>query len=120
MKAVAILLLAVLAVLFSAAPAAAQSECSFCELAVQYIEGWIAENATEAQIERYLEVVCALAPATEAKYCDDFVNIYLPTMITYLNNNVPPEYACSLAGLCTSSMPVEIAEAIKTKLNRRN
>eukprot|EP01087_Luapelamoeba_hula_P024782 TRINITY_DN9552_c0_g1_i1.p1 TRINITY_DN9552_c0_g1~~TRINITY_DN9552_c0_g1_i1.p1 ORF type:complete len:136 (+),score=32.93 TRINITY_DN9552_c0_g1_i1:40-408(+) len=120
MKAFVVLVLAVLCAVV--APAAAQDQCSICEFAVQYIDGWLAENSTEAQIERYMEVVCALAPSSEAQICDDFVVRFVPAVITYLNNNIPPQYICSLLGVCTSekarSLPAEITEAIKAKVNR--
>jgi hypothetical protein len=38
--------------------AQAQSACATCELVVGTIEGWVENNATEAQIEQYLQNLC--------------------------------------------------------------
>eukprot|EP01087_Luapelamoeba_hula_P017048 TRINITY_DN5333_c0_g1_i2.p1 TRINITY_DN5333_c0_g1~~TRINITY_DN5333_c0_g1_i2.p1 ORF type:complete len:166 (+),score=27.63 TRINITY_DN5333_c0_g1_i2:544-1041(+) len=99
---IALLALAVFATI-PAAVSAQDTECSFCKLAVQYVEGYLAENATEAQIEKYFEVICKLAPSQYTADCDAFITQYLPTVIRYLNANVPPSQVCSLVGLCSSS-----------------
>jgi hypothetical protein len=109
---------------FVAPPVAAQSvECEFCEFAVKYIEGWLAENATEQEIEKYLDLICVVAPSDYKAACISFINNELPLVIAYIENNVrvlgllevkiqkicvnvqvPPQYVCSLVGLCPSSL----------------
>ena len=58
MKAVAVLI--VLLSLFGAVKA---DGCADCELVATLLEGWIQTNATEAQVESYLDTFCKWAPA---------------------------------------------------------
>lgn len=44
-----------------------------CQFSVQYIEGYLAQNYTEAQIIKQLEVLCAVAPPSIAGLCNTYV-----------------------------------------------
>ena len=80
--------------------------CAVCEFVMGYVEGYIAENQTEAQIERSLDAICALAPSTYAAICDQVVATYLPAMIQYIENNENPDQFCTQVGLCSSTAAV--------------
>ena len=85
-------------------PAATSGEyCAVCEFVMGYVEGYLAENQTEAQIERSLDAICALAPSTYAAICDQVVATYLPAMIQYIENNENPDQFCTQVGLCSST-----------------
>lgn len=45
---------------------------------MQYIEGYLQQNYTQAQIIKQLEVLCALAPPSIAPLCDTFVEQVRP------------------------------------------
>jgi len=89
-----------------------QGGCSVCELLIQYIEGFIASNASETQIIEQLDQICALlGPLTQE--CDSFVALYVPQAITWILNNENPQEFCTQVGLCSSAKPVLRKAAIK-------
>ncbi|ELR17242.1 saposin B domain containing protein [Acanthamoeba castellanii str. Neff] len=92
MKAIASLLtIAFLLCGFAAiTPASAQETCPLCQFAVQYIDGYLQQNYTQAQIIKQLEV------------CDSFVEYYVPVLINYIIKYEDPQNACQQLGLCTS------------------
>merc|ERR1712183_86504 len=104
MKAIASLLtIAILLCGFAAiTPASAQETCPLCQFAVQYIDGYLQQNYTQAQIIKQLEVVCALSPEPFRDQCDSFVEYYVPVLINYIIKYEDPQNACQQLGLCTS------------------
>merc|ERR1739845_99693 len=117
MKAIASLLtIAFLLCGFAAiTPASAQETCPLCQFAVQYIDGYLQQNYTQAQIIKQLEVVCALSPEPFRDQCDSFVEYYVPVLINYIIKYEDPQNACQQLGLCTSFVTepevVEVVEA---------
>jgi len=83
-------------------PASAQETCPLCQFAVQYIDGYLQQNYTQAQIIKQLEVVCALSPEPFRDQCDSFVEYYVPVLINYIIKYEDPQNACQQLGLCTS------------------
>ena len=55
-----------------------------CQLTVMYVEGYLQQNYTQAQIIKQLEVVCALSPEPFRDQCDSFVEYYVPVLINYI------------------------------------
>jgi len=91
--------------LFQLTPAEAQNPtCAFCQFAVKFIEGYLEENATEAQIIKALDVVCQLGPSTFTQDCMKFVAQEVPVIILYLENKQPPNTICSEIQLCSSRL----------------
>lgn len=78
----------------------ADTQCTLCEFIAGYVEGWIAQNATEEEIAQGLESICALTPY--AQMCDALVQQYLPLIIQWVQNNENPDEVCTQIGLCTS------------------
>ncbi len=73
-----------------------------CQLTVMYVEGYLQQNYTQAQIVKQLEVVCALAPDIFRDQCDSFVEYYVPVLIAYIVKTEDPKTACTQLGICTS------------------
>jgi hypothetical protein len=62
---------------------------------VQYIDGYLQQNYTQAQIIKQLEVVCALSPGMFRDQCDAFVATYTPLLINYIIKFEDPQNACA-------------------------
>lgn len=87
---------------FATVQAQSSTYCSLCQFAVQYIDGYLQQNYTQAQIIKQLEVVCALSPEPFRDQCDSFVEYYVPVLINYIIKYEDPQNACQQLGLCTS------------------
>jgi hypothetical protein len=70
-------------------------------VAVKYIDGYLQQNYTQAQITKQLEVACALSPTPFRPQCDAFVDYYAPLLISYIVKYESPANACAQLGLCT-------------------
>jgi len=77
--------------------------CSICELVVQYVEAYVAQNQTEQQIIQQLEQICSLLGPL-ASTCDAFVSQYVPQLIQYLENGENPQVFCTQIGVCGSTV----------------
>lgn len=75
-------------------------DCSLCEFVANYVEGYIAQNYTETQIESLLDRVCDLAPSSFEEECHDFINTEVPVIISEFENYETPEEVCSQMGFC--------------------
>ncbi|KAJ3425619.1 hypothetical protein M0812_28064 [Anaeramoeba flamelloides] len=77
-------------------------ECTICEYVVGFVEKWLAEDKTENEIEKGLEKICKLLPKTYKSVCENIVDQYLPLIIGYLEQDLPPSKICGLIGVCES------------------
>ncbi|ELR24454.1 proactivator polypeptide, putative [Acanthamoeba castellanii str. Neff] len=89
------------------ARSAGSVECTICEFAASYVEGFIAANATEQEMISAIETVCDAAPAPLSTLCDNFVQNYLPKVIAALVSSEPPATVCTQLGLCAPSSKME-------------
>jgi len=80
-----------------------QSTCSICELAIQYVEGYVAENQTEQEIIAQLQTFCSALGPLSAE-CQSLIATYAPQMIKWVQNNENPQTFCTQVGACTSSL----------------
>lgn len=76
------------------------TECSLCEFVANYVEGYLAENKTEIQIEALLDKVCDLGPNSFVQECDSFVNTSIPDIISEFENYETPTEVCTQLGYC--------------------
>jgi len=91
--------------------------CSICQVAVTYVEKWVAENATEVVIIERLDVLCsALGPL--GPECDSFNAIYVPKLIEYLIAKEDPQVFCAQIGICQSRRAHQIRK-ISAKTQHR-
>lgn len=76
------------------------TDCSLCEFVANYVEGYIAENYTEAQIDVLLDRVCTLGPNSFVQECQDFINEEVPVIISEFENYETPAEVCTQMGFC--------------------
>jgi hypothetical protein len=104
MNIIASLLVSLAVLLALTSSATAQStQCSICQFAVQYVDGFLQQNLTETQIIALLQAVCNLAPQGAFRTeCDNLAQTYVPALINAIVNGVSPQEVCSVVGLCSS------------------
>jgi saposin len=76
--------------------------CSYCTTIVSSIEDYLAQNATQEEIEKNVDQLCALLPDEFSLYCEAFIASEIPAIIQYLNQNYTPQQVCSQIGLCAT------------------
>eukprot|EP01089_Gocevia_fonbrunei_P017373 TRINITY_DN561_c0_g2_i1.p1 TRINITY_DN561_c0_g2~~TRINITY_DN561_c0_g2_i1.p1 ORF type:complete len:117 (-),score=16.65 TRINITY_DN561_c0_g2_i1:298-648(-) len=103
----AVLLVALLALFFTSANAQSGFVCPLCEFAVKYIEEFIAQNQTTAEIVQNLDLICQVAPEILADECVSFVNSEVPAIVNYIITTDSPETACTQLDLCSSFFGVK-------------
>jgi len=84
-------------------PVKGDIECSACKYVISFINALLVKNATEAEIEKGLEVVCEILPSPIKAKCDTFVKTYgpiLPELIAELDD---PNVVCVLLAMCPKS-----------------
>ncbi|KAM9962045.1 hypothetical protein ACTFIR_004927 [Dictyostelium discoideum] len=77
--------------------------CLICEFIVQKVESYIEVNATQSEIEYFLDQDCNKFGGGYAGECVVYVNQYVPQLVNYLSYNQKPEKACSEIKACPSS-----------------
>uniref|UniRef100_A0AAZ3S2R8 Prosaposin n=1 Tax=Oncorhynchus tshawytscha TaxID=74940 RepID=A0AAZ3S2R8_ONCTS len=78
--------------------------CEVCKLAVQYIDGILEQNATEAQIEDAVRKVCSFVPETVRSECDQLVEQYEPMLVQLLLQMLDPDFVCMKLGVCPEAV----------------
>eukprot|EP01119_Soliformovum_irregulare_P008527 TRINITY_DN21646_c0_g1_i1.p1 TRINITY_DN21646_c0_g1~~TRINITY_DN21646_c0_g1_i1.p1 ORF type:complete len:185 (+),score=35.32 TRINITY_DN21646_c0_g1_i1:135-689(+) len=73
--------------------------CLLCQSVIGAIDGWLASNLTETQIQNQLESLCGLVPSFQ-NICDASIILSLPKIITWLNQHLGAQQICSLLKLC--------------------
>jgi len=85
-----------------------QDSCGTCEAIVTFIQSYVAANATQAEIQQYLNIACNMIPGWSST-CEAFVGQELPAIIKYLENSQTPSQVCTTIGLCSSKGKVSIS-----------
>jgi len=75
--------------------------CTICQFVAVTVEKYIANNATQAEIEEGLDQLCSNLPIISGE-CDSFVEQYLPQLIAWIQQDQPPKAFCVEVGLCTT------------------
>nr|XP_046213617.1 prosaposin-like isoform X5 [Oncorhynchus gorbuscha] len=78
--------------------------CEVCKVAVQYIDGILEQNATEAQIEDAVRKVCSFVPETVRSECDQLVEQYEPMLVQLLLQMLDPDFVCMKLGVCSEAV----------------
>ncbi|CAL1543582.1 unnamed protein product [Lymnaea stagnalis] len=91
--------------------------CDLCKYVVTYIDTFVKENATEAEIEALLEKVCKILPSSISQQCDSLVQQYGPVIIQLLLQELDPTQVCSAIGLCTGNHVTSIKSQAIEKVN---
>jgi len=74
--------------------------CAICKFFVNFIEGYLAENKTEAEIIKLLSIVCIVLPETDKAACQTFLAQEVPAIIQYIIKTGQPITACAQFGFC--------------------
>lgn len=89
-----------------------QAVCSICTMVATYVEQWVAQNQTEAQIIAQLQSFCTnLGPL--APECNSFVATYAPQIISWAEKKETPQVICQQIGACTTARKLVRANAVK-------
>jgi saposin len=84
---------------------ARQDQCFICETVISTVEQWVASNATEQEIEQYLDTLCTLVPSFQAQ-CDAIVATGVAKIVQWIEQNQTPQQICTNLGMCNSTMPM--------------
>jgi len=68
---------------------------------ILYVEQYLAEAATEAEIEQKLDQLCSLLPSVFQGQCTSLINDYLPQMIQSVIAKENPLAVCTSIGICS-------------------
>jgi len=75
--------------------------CSICQLVVSYVESYLKQNATEQEIAKKLDALCANIPVF-GQECVSLVNSELPNIINWIENKENPQAFCSSIRVCSA------------------
>ncbi|EGG24430.1 saposin A [Cavenderia fasciculata] len=114
------LLVAFLAIFSIQTTSADALECSVCTYVLSYVEDFVQQNKTLAEIETGLDIACAVLPKTWKDDCDVIVDSYAPLMVKMLINKENPQTICGQVKLCNTSSVVEAEAKHFYKLVRQN
>ncbi|XP_068424022.1 prosaposin [Clinocottus analis] len=78
--------------------------CDVCKMAVNYIDGILEKNATEAQIEEAVRKVCSFLPDAFQTECDQMIQQYEPVLIQLLLQMLDPDFVCMKVGACPEAV----------------
>jgi len=73
-----------------------------CELVAGIVLTYVESNATLSEIETKLDSVCNGLPSPYNGECTLVVNIYLPQIVQWVENNEPADMVCQQLNLCSS------------------
>lgn len=94
----------------------AGEQCVVCELVVKEVDSLIADNATEKEILKTLDEVCAILPSAIKDTCTQFVDTYGPLVLNLLLKELTPDQVCAAIGLCDSTKTPLTAPSTKCVL----
>uniref|UniRef100_A0A3P8T9E6 Prosaposin n=1 Tax=Amphiprion percula TaxID=161767 RepID=A0A3P8T9E6_AMPPE len=78
--------------------------CDVCKMAVNYIDGILEKNATEAEIEEAVMKVCNFLPSSYRAECDQLVEQYEPILVQLLLQMLDPDFVCMKVGACPEAV----------------
>lgn len=78
--------------------------CILCEFAMDKLKHYLSNNATEAQIEHELELLCAKLPKSIVRECNTLVIFYGPLIIKSIIEGHTPMEVCEDIQLCKKAL----------------
>jgi len=98
----------------------ADANCDMCKILMNYLYSQLKKNATEAEIKAALDTVCEeVMPRRDVAKCENIVNQYTDEIIKMIVEEVQPDVACKMLGMCAkvkSHVPLtKIRKANKVK-----
>jgi len=76
--------------------------CQICQVVMGYVEQFVAQNNTIAEMETALDSFCNALPSPLSSMCTSLVNQYLPQMVAWIVKKEAPAAFCTQVGLCSS------------------
>jgi len=76
------------------------ANCGLCEMVIQYVELYVASQATEKQILETVEQICTFLPVSLERQCNNFIEANLPSIIQRVISKENPLAFCTQVGLC--------------------
>jgi hypothetical protein len=70
---------------------------------VRVMEGWVASNKTETEVEHLLIQLCDLLPKSWRPTCDKMVVNDVPKIVAFLEKDFTPTRICQLIGMCPAA-----------------
>ncbi|KAJ8022464.1 Prosaposin [Holothuria leucospilota] len=84
--------------------------CAICEFAMSELDKLLTQPSTEAEIEKALDEVCGLLPATVSETCKSFVSEYTREIIFLITQSISPKQVCTALTLCTAESVKEVKQ----------
>ncbi|XP_061602205.1 prosaposin [Cololabis saira] len=78
--------------------------CEVCKMAVNYMDGILEKNATEAEIEEAVKKVCSFLPESYQTQCDQLIEQYEPMLVQLLLQMLDPDFVCMKLGACPEAV----------------
>ena len=75
--------------------------CIFCKFYVSMVEDYLEEGETEEEIIEALDGLCEYVIPSLASVCETAVTTLVPTVISLIEQEFPPNVICQKIGLCT-------------------
>lgn len=94
--------------------------CSLCKLVFGQVKTMLASNATEAQVDAFIEQKLCNATGRMSTACKNIIDTYGPAIMKYLSNDIDPAKLCTLIGFCSSSEAKIKVEKIKLPMISKN
>ena len=75
-------------------------QCVFCKFYVSLIEDYLKDGQTQEEIAESVSQLCDYCSETVKPFCTNLVKIFLPTIITYIEQGIEEAQVCQLISLC--------------------
>lgn len=97
-----VFVIATLLIIANIASAANPIECGLCDFVVTKAEQYLATNHTVTELETYLDKACDYF-GKYSTICTDYVNQYLPNIITDIEDKYEPSEICQMLHACANN-----------------
>jgi hypothetical protein len=86
------------------------ADCAICEQVIGTMEGWLASNAGQAEVETLLDTLCKLVPAFDS-VCEAIVSAGVPTVINWIDTYENSTIVCGQLSLCSADQKKPVVPA---------
>ncbi|GIQ90557.1 saposin, partial [Kipferlia bialata] len=86
--------------------------CEMCDDIMQLLEDDLEDDATEEEIEAWLDQVCAKLGLSKLmeRTCDATINKYFEQIVDMLVNDYPADTVCEMLGICGDNLAAPVLE----------
>ncbi|XP_033643780.1 uncharacterized protein LOC117303652 isoform X2 [Asterias rubens] len=87
------------------------AECMICELIVKEMRSELSQNATQVEIQKFLDMVCSKVPLSKySSECTGFVDDYTKPIIQLLLSEMDPDQICESLSVCSTNKKVAVSK----------